>query len=67
MEKTMADFEVSNHGTIVIFTPLTPVARDWVAKFLPEDAQCWAGGVVIEHRYISDVVIGAQRDGLMVR
>jgi hypothetical protein len=63
----MADFEVSDHGTIFIFTPLTPAARDWVAEFLPEDAQRWAGGVAIEHRYISDVVIGAQRDGLVVR
>jgi hypothetical protein len=65
--KPMADFEVSNHGTIFIFTPLSPAARDWVAEFLPEDAQRWAGGVAIEHRYISDVVIGAQRDGLVVR
>ena len=63
----MADFEVSNHGTIFIFTPRRAAARDWVAEFLPVDAQRWAGGVAIEHRYISDVVIGAQRDGLMVR
>ena len=63
----MADFEVSNHGTIFIFTPLTPAAREWVAEFLPQDAQQWAGGVVIEHRYISDVVAGARRDGLEVR
>ncbi len=63
----MADFEVSNRGTIFIFTPLTPAGRDWAAEFLPQDAQQWAGGVVIEHGYISDVVIGVQRDGLMVR
>jgi hypothetical protein len=63
----MADFEVSNQGTIFIFTPLTSAAREWVAEFLPQHAQQWAGGVVIEHRYISDVVIGAQRDGLVVR
>jgi hypothetical protein len=63
----MADFEVSNRGTIYIFTPLTPAGRDWVAEFLPEDAQRWAGGVVIEHRYIFGIVAGAQRDGLSVR
>jgi hypothetical protein len=60
----MADFEVSNHGTIFIFTPMTPAAGVWVLEFLPEDAQHRAGGVVIEHRYISDVVAGAQLDGL---
>jgi hypothetical protein len=63
----MADFELSNHGTIYIFTPLTPTARDWAAEFLPVDAQRWAGGTVIEQRYISDVVTGARRDGLVVR
>lgn len=64
----MPDFEVSNHGTIYIFTPLSSAAHNWVAEFLSKDAQRWAGGVVIEHRYISDVVIGAQHGGLsMVR
>lgn len=60
------DVAVSCHGSIYIFTPLTPAARDWVAEFLPEDAQQWAGGTVIEHRYISDVVFGARHDGLSV-
>ena len=60
------DFEVSGGGSIYILTPLTPAARDWVAEFLPEHAQQWAGGVVIEHRYVLDVVAGAQRDGLSV-
>ena len=63
----MADFEVSNHCTIFIFTRLTPTAREWVAEFLPEDAQRWAGGTVIEPRYISDVVTGVRSDGLVVR
>jgi hypothetical protein len=62
----MADIEVSNHGTIFIFTPLTSAARDWVAEFLPEDAQRWAGGTVVEHRFIADIILGAQRDGLSV-
>jgi hypothetical protein len=60
------DVEVSCHGSIYIFTPLTPAAREWVAKFLPEDAQQWAGGTVVEHRFIADIVQGAQRDGLSV-
>jgi hypothetical protein len=64
--KHKPDFEVSNHGSVFIFTPLTPAAREWVAEFLPEDAQRWAGGTVIEHRYIADIVSGAQRDGLSV-
>jgi hypothetical protein len=65
-EVNTPDFEVSGHGSIYIFTPLTPAARDWVADFLPEDAQRWAGGTVVEHRFIADIVQGAQRDGLSV-
>jgi hypothetical protein len=60
------DVEVSRHGSIYILTPLTPVAREWVAEFLPEDVQRWAGGTVVEHRFIADIVEGAQRDGLSV-
>jgi hypothetical protein len=60
------DVEVSCHGSIYIFTPLTPAAREWVAEFLPEDAQQWAGGTVVEHRFIAEIILGARRDGLSV-
>lgn len=60
------DFEVSGYGSIYILTPLTPAAREWAAEFLPEDAQRWAGGVCVEHRFIADIIQGAQRDGLSV-
>ncbi len=60
------DFEVSCHSSIYIFTPLTLSAREWVAEFLPEDAQQWASGTVVEHRFIADIIQGAQRDGLSV-
>ena len=60
------DVEVSCHGSIYIFTPLTPAACEWVAEFLPEDAQQWAGGTVVEHRFIAEVILGARRDGLSV-
>lgn len=63
---TPPDFIVSDEGSIFILMPLTPAAREWVADFLPQDPMRWAGGVVVEHRYISDIVSGARRDGLVV-
>jgi hypothetical protein len=60
------DVAVSCHGSIYIFTPLSPAAREWVAEFLPEHAQQWAGGTVVEHRFIAEIILGAQRDGLSV-
>jgi hypothetical protein len=64
---TPVDFIVSDEGSVFIFTPLTPAAREWVAEFLPEGAMRWAGPVVVEHRYISDIISGARRDGLVVK
>lgn len=60
------DFQVENHGTIFLFRPLSDVAREWVSEHLPDDAQTWGDAVVVEHRYIADIVDGAVNDGLEV-
>ena len=60
------DFTVEDHFSIFLLTPHTQAAKDWMAEFLPEDAQTWGNSVVVEHRFISDVVFGARRDGLRV-
>jgi len=46
------DFELSGHGTVYLFQPLTPAARAWVEEHLPPDATWFGGAVVVEHRYI---------------
>lgn len=61
-----ADFTVQNEGSIFLLRPLTEAARDWVAEHIPADAQTFGDAIVIEHRYIGDIVDGAQRDGLTV-
>jgi len=60
------DFFVENHGTVLLLRPLTPAANSWVKENLPEDHLTFAGAVVVEHRYIADIVAGAQADGLEV-
>ena len=60
------DFFVENHGTVFLLRPLTPAANSWVKENLPEDHLTFAGAVVVEHRYIADIVAGAQADGLEV-
>jgi hypothetical protein len=61
------DFTVENHGSIFILQPMSQAALDWVEDNLHPDHQTWAGGVVVEHRYIEDIVVGIQADGLEVR
>ena len=63
---TGTDFAVANHGTIVLLQPLTRAANDWIAANLPADRLHYAGAVVIEPRYLADIVGGIRADGLEV-
>ena len=65
--KALPDFHVHDHGSICILVPVSEAAQDWVAFNLPDNAMQWGGGVVIEPRYVSDIVEGAMADGLTVR
>lgn len=62
------DFEVLNQGgNIAVLVPLTGEAKTWVASNIPDDAQRWAGGVVVEQRYLFDILEGIINYGLVVR
>ena len=62
----MTDFIVQDHGSIVILTPQTPEARGWVNEHLPDDAQWFGRGVVIERRYFEPIYDGITADGLTI-
>ena len=61
-----SDFELFGHGTLYSLQPLTPAARAWVDEHLPDDAMVWCGAIVVEPRYLGDIVRGAIADGLQV-
>ena len=60
------DFEVENHESIFLLRPLTPAAESWIQEFLPQDCTYFGSAVVVEHRFIADIVRGIQNDGLAV-
>jgi len=63
----MADLIVQNEGSIFILRAVTDNGKQWVADHIPADAQTWGtDGVVVEHRYIGDIVQGAANDGLEI-
>ena len=64
-----ADFLVQNEGTIFLLIPRTISAKTWVEQNIGKDNgyQPYWPTVVVEHRYISDIVAGIQNDGLVVR
>jgi hypothetical protein len=63
---TQVDVEVENHGTIFLVRPLTETARDWLDENVSDDAQYFGGALVVEHRYIEDLVEGMLGDDLNV-
>ena len=60
------DANLRADGSIALLRPLTDAARAWIAENLPADAQTFGGQIVIEPRYVADIVAGMQRDGLAV-
>lgn len=69
-----ADLQFSNLGSFASCTPMTDRGRDWLLENVGDpDASDpgydsiidYAGGVVIEFRYLADIVLGARADGLV--
>lgn len=53
------DFIVSNHGTIFTLTPCTDAARDWLNDNVDTENAQWMGkALVVEHRFIDDILWG---------
>lgn len=61
------DFTVRNEGTIFLLQPLTAAAAEWINDNLPEQRLVYGTAVVVEHRFIQDIVDGILKDGLGVK
>lgn len=63
----MADLRLCNQGSIFILEADSDAGRDWIKEHIPADAIHWGkDGVIVEHRYIEEIVRGAISDGLEV-
>jgi hypothetical protein len=68
MAGDVMDFDFNDHGSICLLTPLTPKASCWVEDHLDPDGMTWGQcSVVIEPRYVQDILDGIADDGLTVR
>jgi hypothetical protein len=55
----MSDFHLDNHGTISLLTPTSRAGQDWAGEYLPDDVMTFGrNAVVIEHRYVADIIAG---------
>ena len=61
------DFIVEDHGSIFLLSPQSDPAHAWIDEHISREGfQPYWPIVVIEHRYIADIVAGIQDDGLAV-
>lgn len=62
----MPDVMVQNEGSLWLFTPLTEVARSWIAANVDPGAQWFGRALVAEHRFGPALWEGMLADGLKV-
>ena len=61
------DIQVENHFSLFLLRPLSDTGREWLDSHVADDAQWFGNALVVEPRYVSDIVQGAIDDGLAVR
>jgi hypothetical protein len=61
------DFEISHHGTLSLFYPLSDRAHDWLRRHCPANGehQYFGKALVIENRFVEGIVCFAILDGLV--
>ena len=59
------DFRIENHSSVFLVVPLTEAAQSWIEENVSRHGfQPYWPTVVVEHRYIADLVDGIRVDGL---
>ena len=61
------DLMVHGHGSIYLLRPISRRGRRWIDTQISADRIEWAGAIVVEPRYVADIVRGALDHGLTVR
>ncbi len=62
----MPDFLFTNHGSLFLCAPQNEPARQHLAENVSEEAQWWAGALVVEPRYVKDLIAGLLDNGFEV-
>ena len=61
------DFWVLVQGTIGLVRPLTRGANEWIREHVPHQSQWFGPALVLEQRYIAELLKHMVNDGLRVR
>lgn len=62
------DVTVTDHASVVMVTPHTQKARDWVDEHIELESWSWMGNsFACEPRHVDRLVAGMREDGLTVK
>lgn len=61
------DAYVENHLTIFLVRPVSTRCKKWLDENVSKDSHHFGSALVVEHRYITDLVVGMASDGLVLR
>jgi hypothetical protein len=66
MSESSSDLLISNHGSICLLRSGTDAGKQWLQQHVHQDAetQYWGHSIVVEPRYLADILTGARDDGL---
>ena len=66
MNQSTPDVVVENHGTLFLVRPQNDTVREHLEEHVQEDAQWFAGALVVEHRMILNLVALLREEGFAV-
>lgn len=66
MNGKLNDVIVWNHGSVVLIRPVTDAAEQWIDEHVQDDAQWFGPALVVEPRYVDDLIAGMREAGLEV-
>jgi hypothetical protein len=61
--KIEVDAFVENHGTFFLVRPVSSFTREWIRENVSEESTWFGNALVVEHRYIGDLVAGMKQRG----
>ena len=62
------DFQVENHGSIILLRPATDEAKQWLNfNCAPEPWQWFGGAMAVEPRCASNLIEGLREEGFTVK
>jgi hypothetical protein len=50
------DVTLTDHGSIVVITGKTGIAKSHLSEHMPDEVQMWGGGYVVEPRFVDAIV-----------